>query len=388
MRAERTQPVVAGLITGLIGFISAFAVVLAGLRGVGATEAEAASGLLAVSISMGIVGAGLSIAHRMPIAAAWSTPGAALLATSGVPEGGWPAAVGAFVVCGLLLAAAGLWKPLGRMIAAIPAPIASAMLAGVLLALCLEPARAVATSPARALPVVGTWLVLRRFAPRMAIPGALAALAAVMVIDGVSVQGPFAPVVELTTPEFRLSAIVGLAVPLFLVTMASQNVTGMAVLQSFGYRPNLRAILLSTGIGTSLVGPLGGHAINLAAITQALAAGPDAGPDTSRRWIAAVVAGATTIVLGLGAGLATALAIAAPRGPDRGRRRACPHRRAHGRARRRPCGHARAGGGGAHARGRGLGGDDRRDQRAVLGPRHGTRRAAAPVARAAPRREG
>lgn len=314
MGAQRTQPVVAGLITGLVGFTSAFAVVLAGLRGVGATDAQAASGLLALSVSVGIVGAGLSLHHRIPIAVAWSTPGAALLASSGVPEGGWPAAVGAFVVCGALLAVAGLWRPLGRMIAAIPAPIASAMLAGVLLPLCLEPARAVAASPAQALPGVGVWLVLWRFAPRWAIPGALAALAAVMVIDGVSVQGPFAPSVELTAPEFHLSAIVGLAVPLFLVTMASQNVTGMAVLQSFGYRPDLRPILLSTGVATSLIGPIGGHAINLAAITQALAAGPDAGPDTSRRWIAAVVAGATTIVLGLGAGLATAIAIAAPDG--------------------------------------------------------------------------
>lgn len=243
MGAQRAQPVIAGLITGLIGFVSAFAVVLAGLRGVGATEAQAASGLLALSVAMGIVGAGLSSRHRIPIAVAWSTPGAALLASSGVPEGGWPAAVGAFVVC-----------------------------------------------------------------------GALAALGAVMVIDGVSVAGPFAPQVDVTAPAFELSAIVGLSVPLFLVTMASQNVTGMAVLHSFGYRPELRPILLSTGVATSLIGPMGGHAINLAAITQALAAGPDAGPDTSRRWIAAATAGATTIVLGLGAGLATALAIAAPPG--------------------------------------------------------------------------
>jgi len=314
MAADRTQPVVAGLVTALVGFMGAFAVVLAGLRGVGATDAQAASGLLVLSVSIGLVGIALSAWTRTPIAIAWSTPGAALLVSTGVQDGGWPAAVGAFAVCGLLLALAGLWRPLGRLIAAIPAPIASAMLAGVLLTVCLAPARAAADSPAQALPVIAAWLVLWRFAPRWAVPGALAALALVMAIDGATIDGQFAPAVDFTAPAFEASAIIGLALPLFLVTMASQNVTGMAVLQSFGYRPELRPVLLSTGTATALIAPFGGHAINLAAITQALAAGPDAGPDTSRRWIAAATAGGATIVLGLGAGLATALASAAPAG--------------------------------------------------------------------------
>ena len=314
MTAERSQPLVAGLISGLVGFMGAFAVVLAGLRAVGATEEQAASGLLVLSVSMGLVGIALSVRARTPIAVAWSTPGAALLVTTGVPEGGWPAAVGAFAVCGVLLALAGLWRPLGRLIAAIPAPIASAMLAGVLLTVCLAPARAAAESPAEALPVIAAWLLLWRLRPRWAVPGALLALAVVMVVGGSSVDGRLAPSLDATRPVFELSAVVRLAIPLFLVTMASQNVTGMAVLQSFGYRPDLRPVLLSTGLATSLIAPFGGHAINLAAITQALAAGPDAGPDTSRRWIAAATNGATVVVLGLGAGLATALASAAPAG--------------------------------------------------------------------------
>jgi len=314
MAADRTQPVVAGLVTALVGFMGAFAVVLAGLRGVGATDAQAASGLLVLSVSMGLVGIVLSASTRTPIAIAWSTPGAALLVSTGVQDGGWPAAVGAFAVCGVLLALAGLWRPLGRLIAALPAPIASAMLAGVLLTVCLAPARAAADSPAQALPVIAAWLALWRFAPRWAVPGALAALALVMVVEGATVDGRLAPALDVTAPVFEASAIIGLALPLFLVTMASQNVTGMAVLQSFGYRPALRPVLLSTGAATALIAPFGGHAINLAAITQALAAGPDAGPDTSRRWIAAATAGGGVIVLGLGAGLATALAGAAPPG--------------------------------------------------------------------------
>lgn len=312
--ADRAQPVIAGLVTAFVGFMGAFAVVLAGLRAVGATEAQAASGLLVLSVSMGLVGIGLSVRTRTPIAIAWSTPGAALLVSTGAQDGGWPAAIGAFAVCGVLLALAGLWRPLGRLVAAIPAPIASAMLAGVLLTVCLAPARAAAESPAQALPVIAAWLVLWRFAPRWAVPGALAALALVMVVEGASVEGRLAPAIDATAPTFDLGAVVGLGLPLFLVTMAAQNVTGMAVLQGFGYRPDLRPILLSTGAMTALISPFGGHAINLAAITQALAAGPDAGPDPSRRWLAAATAGGGVIVLGLGAGLATALASAAPAG--------------------------------------------------------------------------
>ena len=308
------QPVVAGLVTAVVGFMGAFAVVLAGLRAAGATEAQAASGLLVLSVSMGVVGIALSVRTRTPIAVAWSTPGAALLVSTGVQDGGWPAVVGAFMVCGVLLALAGLWRPLGRLIGAIPAPIASAMLAGVLLMVCLAPARAAADSPAQALPVIAAWLALWRFAPRWAVPGALVALALVMVVHGATIDGRLAPALDVTAPAFEASAIIGLALPLFLVTMASQNVTGMAVLQSFGYRPDLRPILLSTGTATAFIAPFGGHAINLAAITQALAAGPDAGPDRARRWIAAASAGVGVIVLGLGAGLAAALASAAPAG--------------------------------------------------------------------------
>ncbi|MEJ7785762.1 MAG: benzoate/H(+) symporter BenE family transporter [Solirubrobacteraceae bacterium] len=312
--AGRSQPVVAGVIAAIVGFMGAFAVVLAGLRAVGATEDQAASGLLAVSVAMGVASIGLSVRTRMPILVAWSTPGAALLISTGAQDGGWPAAIGAFLVCGVLLALAGLSRPLARLIAAIPSPIASAMLAGVLLTVCLAPARAAADSPAQALPVIAAWLLLWRFAPRWAVPGALMALAGVMIVEGASLDGRLAPTVDLTAPVFDFSAIVGLALPLFLVTMASQNVTGMAVLQSFGYRPDLRPILLTTGAGTALIAPMGGHAINLAAITQALASGPDAGPDRSRRWIAAVTAGAAVIVLGLGSGLAASVASAAPPG--------------------------------------------------------------------------
>jgi benzoate membrane transport protein len=313
-RTGLLQPVMAGVVTSVVGFAGAFTVVLAGLAGVGASDAQAASGLLALCVVMGAVTIGLGLGLRMPVSIAWSTPGAALLATVGVPGGGWPAAVGAFLVAGGLTVLAGLWRPLERAISAIPAPLASAMLAGVLLPICEGPAHAVVEIPSQAVPVVVTWLALLVVARRWAVPGALVAAAiAVAAGGGFDVPaGGLLPRPELTAPSFHAGAIVGIALPLFIVTMASQNVTGMTVLASFGYRPPLRPILLATGAGSVASAPLGGHAINLAAITAALSAGPDAHADPGRRWIASVTGGAVYLVFGLGAGLATALVSSAP----------------------------------------------------------------------------
>ncbi|GGL37136.1 benzoate/H(+) symporter BenE family transporter [Planomonospora parontospora] len=307
------QPVLAGMVTALVGFASSFAVVLAGLRAVGADRAQAASGLLALCVAAGATAIWFGLRLRIPVSVAWSTPGAALLVSTGAVEGGFPAAVGAFAVCGMLLTVAGLFPPLGRWIASIPAPIAGAMLAGVLLNLCVAPVRALVEVPAVAGPVVLVWALLSRFARIWAVPGALLAAVAAIVLTGPGLGAVVArPVVELTAPSWSASAMVGIALPLFLVTMAAQNVPGMAVLAGYGYRPPLRTLLAGTGAASALAAPFGGHAVNLAAITAALAAGPDAGPDPGRRWIASVTAGISMVVLGVGAGLATALVLLSP----------------------------------------------------------------------------
>jgi benzoate membrane transport protein len=308
------QPVVAGVVTSIVGFAGSFTVVLTGLAGVGADDRQAASALLALCVLMGAVAIWIGLRERMPIAIAWSTPGAALLATVGVPDGGWPVAVGAFLVAGVLTVLAGLWRPLGRAIAAIPGPLASAMLAGVLLPICLAPAKAVVGLPGQAVPVVVTWLVLLRVARRWAVPGALVAAGVAVAFHGgfsLPADGVL-PHPSFTTPAFDAGALIGLALPLFIVTMASQNVTGMTVLATFGYHPPLRPILVSTGLASVAAAPLGGHGVNLAAITAALSAGPDAHADPARRWIATVSGGAVYLILGLGAGLATALVSSAP----------------------------------------------------------------------------
>ncbi|MER7009124.1 benzoate/H(+) symporter BenE family transporter [Dactylosporangium sp. NPDC000555] len=308
-------PILAGLVSAVVGYASSFTVVLAGLRAVGATPAQAASGLLALCLGIAATAIGLALRYRMPISIAWSTPGAALLVATGHVPGGFPAAVGAFLVSAALMVLAGLSPWLARAIAAIPRPIAGAMLAGVILSLCTAPVRAVVDLPLLATPVILAWAVLFRYARQWAVPGAL--LAAVIAI---AVHGPVGglsaaelrPSAVLTVPTLNLSVVVSIAVPLFLVTMAAQNVPGMAVMATYGYTPPLRPVLVTTGLASAVAAPFGGHAVNLAAITAALTAGPDTHPDPRRRWIATVALGGGQLALGLGASLAMALVLLSP----------------------------------------------------------------------------
>ncbi|WP_347110806.1 benzoate/H(+) symporter BenE family transporter [Paenarthrobacter sp. S56] len=311
-------PIGAGAVTALVGFTSSFAVVLAGLHAVGANQLQASSGLLALTLAFGAGILWLSWRSRMPVTLAWSTPGAALLASAGMVDGGWPAAVGAFLVVGLLILLTGLLPVLGRLMNRIPTPLAQAMLAGVLLPLCLAPFKSLGSAPLLVAPVVLCWLLMMKFAARWAVPASLVVALAVIGIhvgvNGVQLSlGALVPRLEWTTPAFTAEAMVGLAVPLFVVTMASQNIPGVAVLKSFGFSAPWRSSMVVTGAGTLLAGPFGGHAINLAALSAALAAGEEAGRDRSRRWIAAFVSGVVYLILAVfSAALVTVVAAAPP----------------------------------------------------------------------------
>jgi benzoate membrane transport protein len=313
VRRDAWQPVGAGVVASIVGFSSTFALVLQGLRAVGADEAQAASGLAALCLTMGVAGIFLALRHRMPIAVAWSTPGAALLISSGVPPGGYPAALGAFAVTGVLIVLAGLWRPLARWVALIPVSLASAMLAGVLLPVCLAPVRGAVELPLEVGPVILVWALLMRLARPWAVPGALAAAGVVIALDpGDAGAAPLAPELTLTAPALDAGALISLGLPLFVVTMASQNIPGAGVLASFGFRAPLRPALVSTGLATAAGAPFGAHAVNLAAITAALMAGPDAHPDPARRWIASAAGSVAYLVLGLAAGAAATLVTLAP----------------------------------------------------------------------------
>ncbi|MFT4010788.1 MAG: benzoate/H(+) symporter BenE family transporter [Nocardioidaceae bacterium] len=313
---SRSRPITAGLVASLVGFTSSYAVVLAGLRSVGASPAQAASGLLALFVTQGVGGLWLTWRTRLPVLLAWSTPGAALLAGATMVAGGWPAAVGAFLAVGVLILLTALWPRLGALIASIPVPIAQAMLAGVLLPLCIEPVHALAAHPAYVAPIVLSWLALLVLAPRWAVPGAfVVCLIGVLIgaAHGSGIGGSLTPRLTLTEPTFTWAALLGIALPLYVVTMASQNVPGVAVLASFGYEAPWRPAMTVTGIGTLVGAPAGGHAINLAAITAAIVAAPEADPDRDRRWIAAATTGIAYLVL---APLSAALVAVADAAPD------------------------------------------------------------------------
>src|ERR671927_244107 len=253
------KPVMAGIVTALVGFTSTFAVVLSGLRAVGADPQQASSGLLALCL---VVGAGvlfLTWRSRLPVTLAWSTPGAALLAVAGVPDGGWPAAVGAFLVTGVLIGVTGLVRPLGRLISSIPAPLAQAMLAGVLLPLCLAPVEGLQTAPLLVVPVLLCWLLLSKFAPRWAVPGALAvALAGIvvqLVVDGRAVPADgLLPGLEWTAPAWSPGAVAGIVSGLAYLLLGAFS-AGLAALVAAAPAGVLEAVA-----GLALLGTLAGSA--------------------------------------------------------------------------------------------------------------------------------
>jgi benzoate membrane transport protein len=290
--------------------------VLAGLRAVGATPTEAASGLLTLCIAQAIIAIIYSLRFRIPLSFAWSTPGAALLIAAHATTHNFSAAVGAFVVCGALIAITGLWPALTRAITRIPKPLASALLAGILFPICLAPVEASLKLPLLALPIVLVWLLLYGLAPRWAVPGALVVTVVVVGITAGTgwLHGSLvAPHLAFVLPSFQPLVIVSLGIPLYLVTMAGQNVPGFAVLKTFGYDdPPARAILVGSGLLSAGGAFFGAHVINLAALSAAIMAGPDSHPDRSKRWIASLTGGITYVFIGLAAGLAASLVLVTP----------------------------------------------------------------------------
>lgn len=317
--ASLTRPLIAGVVTALVGFTSTFAVVLTGLRAVGATAEQAASGLLAITLVVGVGCIVLAGRYRIPITVAWSTPGVALLAATGAVDGGWPAVVGGFLVSAALILCTALFPPLGALIARIPPSIAQAMLAGVLLPLCVAPFLGLIQDPWGVAPVLIVWLVASRLLPRWAVPLAFLAAIAVVAVElartGVDADAAtLLPRLDFTVPTLTVGSVVGIALPLFVVTMASQNVPGVAVMRSLGYTIPWRPAMLVTGLGSAAAAGFGGHAMNLGAISAAIAAGPDSHPDPKKRWVAGVSAGSTYLVLGALSAAFAAIVLLAPAG--------------------------------------------------------------------------
>ncbi|HTN64473.1 MAG TPA: benzoate/H(+) symporter BenE family transporter [Devosia sp.] len=314
-RKDFAQPLMAGALAAIVGYASTFTLVLAALTISGATPQQAGSGLFTVCIAIGLLNIAVSYRARVPVSFAWTTPGVAFLLTVGEPVGGYPAVAGAFLFTAVLIVLTGLIKPFARLIAAIPAPIANAMLAGMLLTLCLAPIKAVGEAPMLALPILLAWAIGLRFARRYAVPIAVVvtgiALAVSTNIPPGALDGSWPSVMPIM-PVFTFDAIMRIGVPLFIVTMASQNLPGLAVMQANGYTLKPAPLFIMTGIGSAITALFGGHTINLAAITAAICAGPEAHPDPAKRWPSPMAAGVVYLLLAPGANLAAAFIAAAP----------------------------------------------------------------------------
>ncbi|SDR14941.1 benzoate/H(+) symporter BenE family transporter [Pseudoxanthomonas sp. CF125] len=301
LRDFSLSAVAAGFVTVLVGFTASAVIVFQAAQALGASEAEIASWMWALGLGMGLTCIGLSLRYRMPVVTAWSTPGAAMLiaSTAGLP---YPEVIGAFVLSALLMAIAGFSGVFERSLNRIPASLASGMLAGVLLRFGLDVFVSMQTQLGMALTMFVTYLCGRRLFPRYAVIAtlvmgiAIAGATGLLHVDGVRLE--FARPV-FTLPSLSLASVFGIALPLFIVTMTSQNVPGVAVIRASGYEVPISPVIGWTGVANVLLAPFGAFALNLAAITAAICMGREAHQDPERRYVAAVFAGLFYVLVGL-----------------------------------------------------------------------------------------
>jgi benzoate membrane transport protein len=314
MRDFSLSSVVAGFVAVLVGFTSSVAIVFAAAQALGATPAQVTSWIWALGLGMGLTTIVLTLGSRQPVLTAWSTPGAAVIAaSSGLTMS---EAVGAFVLCGALIVASGVTRGFERVMDRIPQAIAAALLAGVLARFGLDAVGAVATAPTLVVAMTAAYLVGRRTWPRYTVPGVLAVGTAVAAAQGRLQAGALSfdwAVPAWTTPTFSLAAFVGLALPLFIVTMASQNLPGVAAQRAAGVSAPVSRAVTTTGLASVLLAPFGGYAFNLAAITAAIVMGREAHEDPARRYTAALAAGGFYVAVGLAGGAVAGLLQAFPR---------------------------------------------------------------------------
>lgn len=308
---------VAGFVAVLVGFTSSVAIVFQAAQSFGATPAQVTSWIWALGLGMGLCSLVPSLLLRKPVMVAWSTPGAAVLATAGAAGSfSMGEAVCAFMVCSLLVILVGATRALERVADRIPMEIASALLAGVLARFGIQAFAAAQTALPLVLLMVGTYLVARRIAARYAVVVTL-----VVGILWVLITGQMAWSMEpvrlampvFVAPQWSVSAIVSLAIPLFVVTMASQNLPGMAVIRASGYELPVSRLITMTGWASLVLAPFGAFALNFSAITAAICMGPEAHEDRSKRYTAAASCGAIYIVIGLFGALVTGLLTSFPK---------------------------------------------------------------------------
>ncbi|MEI5679105.1 MULTISPECIES: benzoate/H(+) symporter BenE family transporter [unclassified Mesorhizobium] len=275
---------ISAFVAAIVGFGGTLALIIAAADAVGASREQTASWVTAICLAMAFETAWLSWQTKMPVISAWSTPGAALIAASSGFN--MNDAVGAFIVTAALLIITGLFKPLTRLIAKIPASVASGMLGGIVVTFAINAVKTVPVDPILILPLIAAFFIIRVFNPALSVLAVLVGGGAIAFLTG-RVGGlptPELSTLTLISPSFSPAVIVGLAIPLYLVTMASQNLSGLAVLRAAGYDPNPGPLISVTGLFSLLTAPFGALTTNLAAISAAICTGPDVHPDPAERW--------------------------------------------------------------------------------------------------------
>lgn len=275
---------ISAFVAAIVGFGGTLAIIIAAANAVGASQIQTASWVTAICLAMAFETAWLSWRTKMPVISAWSTPGAALIAaSSGFTIG---EAVGAFLVTGMLLVLTGLIKPLTQLIARIPASVASGMLAGIVVTFAINAVKTIPGDPWLIVPLIAAFFLIRLYNPALSVLVVLVGggLAAFLTERVGGLPTPELSTLTLIAPEFSVAAIVGLALPLYLVTMASQNLSGLAVLRAAGYHPEPGPLIGVTGLFSVLSAPFGASTTNLAAISAAICTGPDVHPDMKERW--------------------------------------------------------------------------------------------------------
>ena len=306
----------AGFVAVLVGFTSSVAIVFQAAQAFGATPGQITSWMWALGLGMGLCSLVPSLILRQPVMVAWSTPGAAVLATAGLAGGfSMGEAIGAFMVCALLITLAGVTGWFERVMNRIPMEIASALLAGVLARFGMQAFAALQTALPLVMVMLVAYLLARRLLPRYAVVLTLAVGIAWAAVDGQmrwSVVHFALAVPVFTAPSFSLQALMSLALPLFIVTMASQNLPGVAVMRATGYQLPVSRLISMTGLVTLLLAPFGAFALNFSAITAAICMGPEAHPDPARRYTAAASCGLLYIAVGIFGAVVTGLLTAFP----------------------------------------------------------------------------
>ncbi len=309
----------AGFVAVLVGFTSSAAIVFAAAKALNANAAQTASWMWALGLGMGLTSILLSLRFKQPVLTAWSTPGAALIATSGAGIS-LPEATGAFLLCAALITFFGFSGWFEKLMSKVPVSLASALLAGVLVKFTLQAFAAIKTQPFLVLAMMAAYLAGKRWFARYAVPLALLiGLVLSFTLDIVATPEPqvLAQALQIAspvwvTPAFSWQAMIGIGIPLFIVTMASQNIPGIATLRACGYDAPTSPIVGWTGVASGLLAPFGGYALNLAAITAAICMSQQADENPQRRYTAAVMAGVYYCVIGLLAGIVTLVFSALP----------------------------------------------------------------------------